>query len=40
MLLDPVNENHPLELSEHDASAPGSLRKGDELKEMLDRQLE
>ena len=40
MLLDPVSENDPLELSEDDASAPKSLPKGDELKEKLDSQLE
>jgi PPK2 family polyphosphate:nucleotide phosphotransferase len=40
MLLDPVSETDPLELSEDDASAPITLPKGDELKEKLDRQLD
>lgn len=40
MLLEPVTENDPLELSDKDASAPKSLPKGDELREKLDRQLE
>lgn len=40
MLLEPVNDKDPLELSDKDASAPKSLPKGDELKEELERQLE
>ena len=40
MLLDPVLNDDPLELSDDDASAPKSIGKGDELKEKLDRQLE
>ena len=40
MLLEPVTENDPLELSDKDAAAPKSLPKGDELRERLDRQLE
>ena len=40
MLLEPVSDKDPLELSDNDASAPKSLPKGDELKEKLESQLE
>lgn len=39
MLLDPVNSDDLLALSDKDAAAPDSLPKGDELKDKIDKQL-